>query len=124
MIHAQIQPAPPPHRALLRLAFTAIVALLAFGGSATEASAGNAPIHRCGNLIVTPQSDNVLLHIRTRGIGCRAARRKLLAWAKHGYRPQTGPRGYRCKPLRQKLHTRCHRTGHRLPVIIFESTGL
>jgi len=119
----QRRSATMPRRALLHLTFIAIPALLMLAGPVAEVPAAKGSTHSCGSLIITPQSDNALLHIRTRGIGCRSARRRLRAWAKHGYRPMTGPRGYRCKmptPYQEGQRIRCHRKGHRLPVISFQ----
>ena len=81
-------------------------------------------LRRCGSVVIQPQSDSVLFDVRVRGIGCRAARRKLRAWGRNGYRPRTGPRGYRCRAIGQAgpgARNRCRRRGHRLPLITFRS---
>jgi hypothetical protein len=82
-------------------------------------------LHRCGHLIFTPQSGDVLGDIKARGIGCRKARRKLTAWRRNRYRPTEGPRGYRCnwgpQGPRPAARVRCRRIGASLPVISYTS---
>jgi hypothetical protein len=80
---------------------------------------------RCGRVTITPMSGDVLTKIKTRGIGCKAARRKLSQWGKAGYRPRPGPRGYRCRTIIKykvgNTRDRCRRKGRRLPVISFDT---
>jgi hypothetical protein len=81
--------------------------------------------HRCGGFIFTPQSDDALFDVRSRGIGCHAVRRALQAWHDNGYQPRSGPTGYRCKVIGKTAsgfrRTSCHRKHHRLPSISFSS---
>jgi len=76
---------------------------------------------RCGNLVFTPQSGDVLGSIRARGISCKRARSKLRAWRRNSYRPSSGPRGYRCRGGGPGKRSTCRRKGRRVPVISFIS---
>lgn len=96
------------------------------GAAADEAdrpsSAAKAKLRRCGSIVFTPQSGEVLSRIATRGIRCRAAKRKLWAWRNNAYRPRSGPRGYTCRgPNRPFTRKVCRRHGRRVPLIAFTS---
>jgi hypothetical protein len=88
-----------------------------------KASATTARVHRCGNVVITPNSGNALSDVRASGISCRAARRKLRGWAKNGYRPTAGPRGYRCRSVGETIpgRVKCKRKGRRRPIISYIS---
>lgn len=92
---------------------------------ATGRRTGSTAYHRCGSFTFTPHSDDALLYVRTRGIGCRAARRVLRAWHDNGYLPRSGPAGYRCKVISEETsgfrRTSCHRKHRRIPTISFNS---
>ena len=83
-----------------------------------SSSAGAAA--NCGHVVITPRSGDGLSKIKALGISCRAARRKLRAWGKAGYRPP-GPRGYRCRSKIPPRRSVCRRKGHRRPVISYLS---
>jgi hypothetical protein len=74
----------------------------------------------CGHVVITPRSGDGLSKIKALGISCRAARRKLRAWGKAGYR-SPGPRGYRCRSQIPPRRSVCRRKGHRRPVISYIS---
>lgn len=82
-------------------------------------------LRSCGSLVFTPHSGDALARIKARGIGCRAARRKLTAWRRNSYRPVKGPRGYRCdwgpQGPRPAARVHCRRIGASLPVISYTS---
>jgi hypothetical protein len=78
----------------------------------------------CRNVTITPNSGYALVRIRVRGISCKAARSKLLKWAK-SKRPGQSPPGYRCRTIRTypagNSRRRCTRKGRKLPVIAFDT---
>lgn len=88
-----------PRGSLARLSTLVLVSLALVALAPTVVSAAQA--RRCGDLFFTPNSGDGLFDIKTRGIGCRAARERLREWRTDGYQPRTGPEGFRCRTIRR-----------------------
>jgi hypothetical protein len=82
-------------------------------------------VRKCRSVVIFPRTDYVLDRVRARGIGCKAARRKLRAWAKGRYGPRRIPPAFRCSVRKVGLVERqwtCRAgKGHRQKVMTFRT---
>ncbi len=103
------------HRMPAPILAAALLGLAAGGAQASDQPAGASAGYRaCGNVTITPNSGDAFARVRAKGLSCGRARTTLRRWAKHSYKPSTGPVGWRCGAFAAAQRTTCKRRAQRI----------